>query len=114
MPMPRLNPCTVPWKRSLDGGAFRKATIENITLPPEGIRKAIKDIGEQVKVVAEAHASYVTDGGVSREEIARLVKQLETEMRKAAKNLDFERAALLRDRIIDLRKNLDQPLVYEH
>jgi excinuclease ABC subunit B len=35
----------------------------------------------------------------------RLIKDLEAQMRKAAKNLEFEKAALLRDRIIELRKD---------
>jgi excinuclease ABC subunit B len=38
------------------------------------------------------------------------VKDLETQMKKAARNLEFEKAALLRDRIIELRK--DQELLY--
>ncbi len=42
----------------------------------------------------------------SKEEMARLIKELESQMRTAAKNLEFEKAALLRDRIIDLRKDL--------
>ncbi len=77
----------------------------NIT--PQGIRKAIRDITERVKVVAEARTPYTVDTTIPREEVVRLVKQLEAEMRKAAKNLEFERAALLRDRITDLRKGLD-------
>ena len=35
------------------------------------------------------------------------MKDLEAQMKKAAKALDFEKAALIRDRIFDLRKNLD-------
>ena len=41
-----------------------------------------------------------------REDKARLVDELEKQMKKAAKNLDFERAALLRDRIVELRRDL--------
>ncbi|MEE8575972.1 MAG: UvrB/UvrC motif-containing protein, partial [candidate division Zixibacteria bacterium] len=41
---------------------------------------------------------------IDREDIARLVKDLETQMKAAARNLEFERAALLRDRIIELRR----------
>jgi len=39
------------------------------------------------------------------EEMHRLIKQLESQMKAAAKNLEFEKAALLRDRIIELRKD---------
>jgi excinuclease ABC subunit B len=75
-------------------------------ITPLGIRKAIKDITERVKVVAETKVPYVTTPA-TREGIVRLIKELETQMKVAAKNLDFEKAALLRDRVFDLRKDLD-------
>jgi len=74
-------------------------------ITPQGIKKAIKDINDRVKVVAEGHVSY-TAAPTSREEVARLIKELESDMKKAAKNLEFERAALLRDCIVELRRNL--------
>jgi excinuclease ABC subunit B len=73
-------------------------------ITPQGIRKAIKDITERIKVVAEARAAY-SPTPISKEEVLRLIKDLEAQMRKAAKNLEFEKAALLRDRIIELRKD---------
>jgi excinuclease ABC subunit B len=73
-------------------------------ITPQGIKKAIKDITERVKVVAEARAAY-SPTPISKEEVMRLIKDLEAQMRKAAKNLEFEKAALLRDRIIELRKD---------
>jgi excinuclease ABC subunit B len=78
-------------------------------ITPRGIKKAIRDITERVKVVSEEKAPYVT-APLSREGITLLVKDLETQMKKAARNLEFEKAALLRDRIIELRK--DQELLY--
>ena len=75
-------------------------------ITPQGIRKAIKDITERVRVVAETRRPYVA-APIDREEIARLIKELESQMKTAARNLDFEKAALLRDRIIDLRKEFD-------
>jgi excinuclease ABC subunit B len=72
-------------------------------ITPQGIRKAIKDITERVKVVAEKHAPYVAHPE-TREEIARLIVDLEKQMKAAAKGLEFERAALLRDKIIELRR----------
>jgi len=73
-------------------------------ITPQGIRKAIRDIAQRVKVVAEARASYMATP-ISRDEVVRLIKDLEAQMRKAAKNLEFEKAALLRDRVIELRKD---------
>ncbi|MDD5288586.1 MAG: excinuclease ABC subunit UvrB [Dehalococcoidales bacterium] len=75
-------------------------------ITPQGIRKAIKDITERVKVVAETKVPYVTTP-VTREGIARLIKEFESQMKIAAKALDFEKAALIRDRIFELRKDLD-------
>ena len=77
-------------------------------ITPQGIRKAIKDITERVQAVAETRAPY-TVTPISKEEMARLIKQLESQMKAAAKNLEFEKAAMIRDRIIELRK--DEELV---
>jgi excinuclease ABC subunit B len=71
-------------------------------ITPQGIKKAIKDITQRVRQVAEPHAAYATP--VSKEEINRLIKDLESQMKTAARNLEFERAALIRDRILELRR----------
>jgi excinuclease ABC subunit B len=73
-------------------------------ITPQGIKKAIKDITERVRVVAETKAAY-SPTPISKDEVLRLIKDLEAQMRKAAKNLEFEKAALLRDRIIELRRD---------
>jgi excinuclease ABC subunit B len=77
-------------------------------ITPQGIRKAIKDITERVQAVAETRAPY-TITPISKEEMAQLIRQLESQMKAAAKNLEFEKAAMIRDRIIELRK--DEELV---
>jgi excinuclease ABC subunit B len=81
-------------------------------ITPQGIRKAIKDITERVQAVAETRAPY-TVTPISKEEISQLIKQLESQMKAAAKNLEFEKAAMIRDRIIELRKDeeLISPIV---
>jgi len=76
----------------------------NIT--PQGIRKAIRDITERVHAVAETRAAY-TPTAVAKEDMARVIKELEKQMKTAARNLEFEKAALLRDRIIELRQGVD-------
>jgi excinuclease ABC subunit B len=55
-------------------------------------------------VVAETKTAC-TPTPISKDEVLRLIKDLEAQMRKAAKNLEFEQAALLRDRIIELRRD---------
>ena len=77
-------------------------------ITPQGIRKAIKDITERVQAVAETRVPYAVTP-ISKEEMAHLIKQLESQMKAAAKNLEFEKAAMIRDRIIELRK--DEELV---
>jgi excinuclease ABC subunit B len=73
-------------------------------ITPQGITKAIKDITERVQAVAETRTPY-TVTSASKEEMLELIKQLESEMKMAAKNLEFEKAAMIRDRIIELRKD---------
>ncbi len=73
-------------------------------ITPQGIKKAVKDITERVRAVAETRTPY-TVTSISREEMLQLIKQLESEMKAAAKNLEFEKAAMIRDRIIELRKD---------
>ncbi|MBN1693235.1 MAG: excinuclease ABC subunit UvrB [Dehalococcoidales bacterium] len=77
-------------------------------ITPQGIRKAVRDITERVKAaaVAEKKAEYIVEAPASREDIARLVRDLEKEMKQAAKAMEFEKAALIRDRIIELRKEM--------
>jgi len=74
-------------------------------ITPEGIHKAIRDITDRVRQVAEERPAYFA-GPIPKEEIARLIKDFEKQMREAARNLEFEKAALLRDRIVELRREL--------
>jgi excinuclease ABC subunit B len=77
-------------------------------ITPQGIRKAVRDITERVKAaaVAEKKAAYTVAIPPTREATARLVRDLETQMKQAARALEFEKAALIRDRIIELRKEM--------
>jgi len=75
-------------------------------ITPQGIKKAIKDITERVQALAETRTPY-TVTPIYREEMVQLIKQLESQMKAAAKNLEFEKAAMIRDRIIELRKDED-------
>ena len=74
-------------------------------ITPQGIKKAIKDITDRVRVVAEAREPYQL-ANLPKDDILRLIKDLESQMKAAAKKLEFEKAALLRDRIIALRREM--------
>jgi len=84
-------------------------------IEPRGIVKEIKDLTDRVREVAEQAASYdAGDGraeGVIRElpkdELMRMIKDLESQMKKAARDLEFEKAALLRDQVVELRRVLE-------
>ncbi len=73
---------------------------------PQGIRKAIRDITDRVRKVAEGRQAYGTPSGVPKAELARLILDLEKQMKEAARHLEFEKAALLRDQIVELRREL--------
>ncbi len=75
-------------------------------IQPQGIKKEVKDITDRVKAIAEERATYTINKEVPRGELLRLVKDLETQMKEAARNLEFEKAAALRDQVLDLRKAL--------
>jgi excinuclease ABC subunit B len=44
---------------------------------------------------------------VPKEELTRMVKDLESQMKAAAKNFEFEKAALLRDQVVELRRLIE-------
>ena len=73
-------------------------------IEPQGIQKTIHDITERVKQIAEEKAPYVIDGDLPKEDLTRLIKDLEVQMKTAARNLEFEKAAVIRDQIVDLRR----------
>jgi excinuclease ABC subunit B len=72
-------------------------------ISPEGITKSIRDITDQIKKVAEEKTEYNVKT-LPKDELLRLTKDLEHQMKTAAKNLEFEKAALLRDQVVELRK----------
>ena len=95
---------------AIDETNRRRAAQESYNLErgvtPEGIHKAIRDITDHVKKVAEERTEYVTAQDVPKDELARLIKDLELQMKKAAKDLEFEKAALMRDQVYEFRKRL--------
>ena len=76
------------------------------SIVPTSIVKAVKDITAQSSQVAETKTPYITPATLPKNDLVRLVKDLERQMKKAARDLEFEKAALMRDQIVDLRKVL--------
>ena len=81
-------------------------------ITPRGVHKRIKDIIEGVYdteaerealEVEQARAAYAA---MSEKDLTREVKRIEREMLEAARNLEFEKAAVLRDRLHALKKQL--------
>jgi excinuclease ABC subunit B len=72
-------------------------------ITPETVMKEIRDIHEGLRRVAEARTQLEV-AGKEPEELAAMVGRLEAQMKEAARNLEFERAAALRDEILQLRR----------
>ena len=84
---------------------IQKAYNDENGITPQGIQKTIRDITERVKSVVEPSREELVKGlDLPKEDLVRLIKDLETQMKSASKQLEFEKAAIVRDQILDLRK----------
>ncbi|HET8569557.1 MAG TPA: excinuclease ABC subunit UvrB [Candidatus Limnocylindria bacterium] len=78
-------------------------------IEPTSIVKAIRDIGMRLRQVAEGEGVNeregrpIAAGDMPRDELVRLVMDLEKQMKQAARELEFEKAAALRDEVVELR-----------
>ncbi|MCH8831692.1 MAG: excinuclease ABC subunit UvrB [Chloroflexi bacterium] len=76
-------------------------------IEPQSIQKEVHDITEGIKAIAESRTRYdVVRKEMTRSDMYRVVKDLEVQMKEAAKNLQFEKAAQFRDEIYELRRLL--------
>ncbi|HZB96181.1 MAG TPA: helicase-related protein, partial [Herpetosiphonaceae bacterium] len=79
-------------------------------IEPRGIVKQVRDLTNQIKKVAEEQAPYVAGAAgtvaIPKDELLRMIKEVEKQMKDAARNLEFEKAALLRDQLVELRQTL--------
>jgi excinuclease ABC subunit B len=92
--------------------AIQLAYNEEHGITPESIKKGVSDIAEFLSLESPNVPSRRRRGkrevaGMNRQELEKLVIQLEEEMFAAAEELRFEYAAKLRDEIKDLRRELD-------
>ena len=76
-------------------------------ITPTTIKKAVRDLIAISKAATESKADMEKDiESMSRKELEKLLKELSKQMHKAAAERDFEHAAQLRDRIIEIKKSM--------
>jgi len=90
--------------------AKQEAFNEAHGIQPVSIFKAVRDLTDQlsVRAVSEPRGEYKVRGanGLPKSDLQRVISELEKQMKEAAKNLEFEKAAALRDEIFELRSVL--------
>ncbi len=98
---------TKSMQSAMDETSRRRAIQEEYNrehgVTPQSVSKAIRDIAHEVQKIAEPLREY-GDRPATARELNALLKQLERDMKLAARDLEFERAALIRDRIMELRR----------
>ena len=78
-------------------------------ITPTTIKKAVRDLITVSKAVAKTEDKLKKDPeSMNRKELTKLIAQVEKQMRAAAADLNFEQAAELRDKMIELKKNLEE------
>jgi excinuclease ABC subunit B len=84
---------------------------ESHNIIPRGIKKDVKTLSDRIKAMSgvnieasDGKSVAVALAGIPKDEALRLIKDLESQMRAAAKQLEFEKAAQLRDQVIEIRR----------
>ncbi len=89
--------------------AIQQKYNEEHGITPQTIQKAVRELISISKVIAKEELQFEKDPeSMSREEIEKLLQTIEKKMKKAAAELDFETAAELRDKMIELKKRLEE------
>ena len=74
-------------------------------ITPQTIQKSVRDLISISKVIAKEELRFEKDPeSMSREELEKLIKEVEKKMKKAAAELNFEAAAELRDKMVELKQ----------
>lgn len=77
-------------------------------ITPKTIKKAVRDLISISKTIAKEEVQFEKDPeSMSREELKKLIAGIQKQMKKAAADLNFEAAAELRDKMIELKKQLE-------
>jgi len=78
-------------------------------ITPQTIQKAVRDLISISKVIAKEELRFEKDPeSMSRQELEKLIAEVQKKMQKAAADLNFEAAAELRDKMLELKKNLQE------
>ena len=78
-------------------------------ITPQTIKKAVRDLISISKVIAQEEVKFEKDPeSMDRKELEKLIAQVQKKMQKAAADLNFEAAAELRDKMIELKKALEE------
>lgn len=87
--------------------AIQNTYNEEHGIQPISIVKEVRDLTDQIaaRSVAEPNAEYRVEGtaGLPKDELLKVIAELEKQMKEAAQNLEFEKAAVLRDQVYELR-----------
>jgi excinuclease ABC subunit B len=75
---------------------------------PASIVKAVRDLTDSIRSAAEEKPEYRAARKMPKDEMTRLIKELEKQMKQAAHDLEFEKAAMLRDQIFELRQQAEE------
>ena len=77
-------------------------------ITPQTIKKAVRDLISISKTIAKEEIQFEKDPeSMSREELEKLIAGIQKQMKKAAADLNFEAAAELRDKMIELKKQME-------
>src|ERR1039457_4590279 len=77
-------------------------------ITPQTIVKAVYQMETHREELSTRAASFQEEAGLPPDELLRLAKDVEKEMKRAARDLEFERAAELRDRLTEIRRRLEE------
>ncbi len=78
-------------------------------ITPKTIKKAVRDLISISKAVAETEDKMMKDPeSMSKKELEKLIAQVKKQMQAAAADLNFEMAAQLRNKMVELKKNLEE------
>lgn len=77
-------------------------------ITPQTIKKAVRDLISISKVIAKEEVRFEKDPeSMTKKELEKLIGEIQKKMQKAAADLNFEAAAELRDKMLELKKQLN-------